>query len=238
MKRHLSVLSLWVGMTFWGGLTVPALAAALELVLIRVKLPGAPNYYGDFGEFISGAGIDKVFLPALLILCLWLYISCRGANRLTLARLPVSEKTGALWQWVCYMGWFLVLWAVQLGVVLAAYGWFAGASDSRYIYTVTPIIAAYENPFFHWLMPLRDVWGCLLMALLLIGLSFCLAADSVKRRMGWGFPVSTILMGGVTAMCFGRNIDNENWFGVLLCAAVLIPRVVSFCKMRDTEVYG
>ena len=85
-------------------------------------------------------------------------------------------------------------------------------------------------------MPLRDVWGCLLMALLLIGLSFCLAADSVKRRMGWGFPVSTLLMGGVTAMCFGRSVDSEYWFGILLCAAVLVPRIVTFCKMRNTEV--
>ncbi len=236
MKKYVSVFGLWAAMTFWPCAAVWVFMTAAELIFAFVKLPsGAASFgYWRFSEFIGTLGPGKVYGIAMALMCLALYLPCRNASRLRLARLAVGERAAAAAQAACGLCWLLAMWAAQLGVfcvILLRYLALLGVKATA----LDMLVNAYQTPLFHWMLPLRDWQVCLIMALIELGLALNVAGDCLYARARGGFPVWSIVTGFAAAMCVGRRVDSEGWFGIALCALTVGVGVVRLWTYKETE---
>ena len=99
----------------------------------------------------------------------------------TLRRLPVAEeRVVCLWA-LAYLGFFVLFWAVELGVVL--FQW--RVVTRQLTYRPAPLAAeSYLNGFFHGLLPLEDWPRHIRNLLWLSALSLALAVFSRWQRRG------------------------------------------------------
>lgn len=223
----MSVLALWIRSTFWGTVGVMALMAAAELALVRWALGTFPEIYEWsglpmiwwFSEVMEKAHLPMVFtVGALALLCLWL--APGTGSRYTLGRLSVREEIAVLWQAVCYAGWLLILWAVQLGAVLAAFRWYVGYADPAQLSGQTMFLDAYDSQFFHWLLPLDDHVVAVAVVVLVVSLGFALAVDNYRQRRGSRAPVVSILMAAVLPVLYNTQDDAAAWYLMAVCTVL------------------
>ena len=114
----------------------------------------------------------------------------------TLGRLRVSELTAFLLWGLCYATAFVILWAVQAGILLGAGWYFTAHAAPSAASPQTVLLASWQVPFFHAVLPLDQWTGYVRMACLSLGLGTGCAAWSFWRRRtanGYAAPFLVIL---------------------------------------------
>lgn len=162
MKKHLSVLSLWLRLKLLPSLGLLAAMAALELLLFRRGMNSGETWLPTMDALLSRSGIQHIFFFTFVLL-LMLFSHSHSKARYTLARLRAREETGALWDALCNIGCLFLLWSVQLAAALVMNRWhlqLAAAVDPAAVGSQTVVLAFYRDSFLHFLLPLRhvDVW--------------------------------------------------------------------------------
>lgn len=198
MRKHLSV---W--MTAARGIAGPLalillVMAAAEGVLLWSAYPD----YEATGLYflLSDCPLVWPFRAALVLLAAacCLHGSGLGGSAVgnTLGRLRVSELTAFLLWGLCYATAFVILWAVQAGILLGAGWYFTAHAAPSAASPQTVLLASWQVPFFHAVLPLDQWTGYVRMACLSLGLGTGCAAWSFWRRRtanGYAAPFLVIL---------------------------------------------
>ena len=154
MKKHLSVAMVAVRSILAPlvGVLLALAAAEGAMLLLSLRIFG-----GQRLELVLGAaGAAFWYRAALLVLALLLRFRNQGLEN-TIDHLRISEWTATLWWGLCFTAAYVILWAVQVGLLLGG---------SAYVLSQTPELAAspqavflasWRYGFFHALLPL-DQW--------------------------------------------------------------------------------
>ncbi len=235
MKRKLSVPVLWVGMTFRGAVLILFVMLASELVLLGLQMPrvsaGEILLYSDM---VESAGVKYVYRAALALMFFRVFYACR-ASSLTVGRLSVSEVALALWNAAVILGWFAILYAVQILTVLIGYRLFLGAVDPAAVSGQSLMIACCESPTLHSLLPLMHRKLLAVNVLLYLALGFSMAVDVHSLRHGGRFPIVSGLLAANIELLVGQGIFGitlrGGWFHIVF--AVFAIAVQTFRLFRS-----
>lgn len=122
----------------------------------------------------------------------------------TLGRLRVSELTVFLLWGLCYAMAFVILWAVQAGILLGAGAYYTAQAAPSMVSAQTVLLTSWQVPFFHAVLPLDQWTGYVRMTLLSLGLGIGCAAWSFWRRRGAsGYAAPFLVILWVVTITFG-----------------------------------
>lgn len=236
MRKHLSV---W--MTAARGIAGPLalillVMAATEGVLLWSAYPD----YEATGLYflLSDCPLVWPFRAALVLLAAacCLHGSGLGGSAVgnTLGRLRVSELTAFLLWGLCYAMAFVILWAVQAGILLGAGWYFTTHAALSAASPQTVLLASWQVPFFHAVLPLDQWTGYVRMACLSLGLGTgCAAWSFWRRRTANGYAAPFLVILWVVTITF----DPTDFFmDLFLILAALVTAGVSIYLVWG-EVY-
>lgn len=236
MRKHLSV---W--MTAARGIAGPLalillVMAAAEGVLLWSAYPD----YEATGLYflLSDCPLVWPFRAALVLLAAacCLHGSGLGGSAVgnTLGRLRVSELTAFLLWGLCYAMAFVILWAVQAGILLGAGWYFTAHAAPSAASAQTVLIASWQVPFFHAVLPLDQWTGYVRMACLSLGLGTgCAAWSFWRRRTANGYAAPFLVILWVVTITFDPTDLSMDLFLIL---AALVTAGVSIYLVWG-EVY-
>lgn len=236
MRKHLSV---W--MTAARGIAGPLalillVMAAAEGVLLWSAYPD----YEATGLYflLSDCPLVWPFRAALVLLAAacCLHGSGLGGSAVgnTLGRLRISELTAFLLWGLCYATAFVILWAVQAGILLGAGWYFTAHAAPSAASAQTVLLASWQVPFFHAVLPLDQWTGYVRMACLSLGLGTgCAAWSFWRRRTANGYAAPFLVILWVVTITF----DPTDFFmDLFLILAALVTAGVSIYLVWG-EVY-
>lgn len=236
MRKHLSV---W--MTAARGIAGPLalillVMAAAEGVLLWSAYPD----YEATGLYflLSDCPLVWPFRAALVLLAAacCLHGSGLGGSAVgnTLGRLRVSELTAFLLWGLCYATAFVILWAVQAGILLGAGWYFTTHAAPSAASPQTVLLASWQVPFFHAVLPLDQWTGYVRMACLSLGLGTgCAAWSFWRRRIANGYAAPFLVILWVVTITFDPTDLSMDLFLIL---AALVTAGVSIYLVWG-EVY-
>lgn len=236
MRKHLSV---W--MTAARGIAGPLalillVMAAAEGVLLWSAYPD----YEATGLYflLSDCPLVWPFRAALVLLAAacCLHGSGLGGSAVgnTLGRLRVSELTAFLLWGLCYAMAFVILWAVQAGILLGAGWYFTAHAAPSAASAQTVLLASWQVPFFHAVLPLDQWTGYVRMACLSLGLGTgCAAWSFWRRRIANGYAAPFLVILWVVTITFDPTDLSMDLFLIL---AALVTAGVSIYLVWG-EVY-
>lgn len=236
MRKHLSV---W--MTAARGIAGPLalillVMAAAEGVLLWSAYP---DYEATSLYFLlSDCPLVWPFRAALVLLAAacCLHGSGLGGSAVgnTLGRLRVSELTAFLLWGLCYAMAFVILWAVQAGILLGAGWYFTAHAAPSAASAQTVLLASWQVPFFHAVLPLDQWTGYVRMACLSLGLGTgCAAWSFWRRRTANGYAAPFLVILWVVTITFDPTDLSMDLFLIL---AALVTAGVSIYLVWG-EVY-
>lgn len=236
MRKHLSV---W--MTAARGIAGPLalillVMAATEGILLWSAYPD----YEATGLYflLSDCPLVWPFRAALVLLAAacCLHGSGLGGSAVgnTLGRLRVSELTAFLLWGLCYAMAFVILWAVQAGILLGAGWYFTAHAAPSAASAQTVLLASWQVPFFHAVLPLDQWTGYVRMACLSLGLGTgCAAWSFWQRRTANGYAAPFLVILWVVTITFDPTDLSMDLFLIL---AALVTAGVSIYLVWG-EVY-
>lgn len=205
MRKHLSV---WMA-------AARGIAGPLALVLlVMAAAEGAllwmayqENHLLGLTSTLEACPAAWVYRAALLFLAAacCLHGSGLGGSAVgnTLGRLRVSELTVVFWWGLCYAMAFVILWAVQAGILLGAGWYFTAHAAPSAISAQTVLLASWQVPLFHAVLPLDQWSGYVRMALLPLGLGIgCAAWSFWRRREANGYAAPFLAIVWVVSLTF------------------------------------
>lgn len=228
MRKHLSVLALYVGNNFLRLLALMVAMGVLETVLFVLRW----NRWDFESQLIPAVEnlLRGVPLISALTLLALLFLLCYSDGETptaayTLRRLRISEEAGVLWKAIYNCLCLLLLWAVQTAVVMGLCAWYTRAIGPEYSTSQTVFLAFYRVPFLHNLLPLGRWTRYLRNIVLLLALGFCTAVRTYKVRrgsqFGWGIG---IFLWGLTYACFRDGISS----GFMDVAVIILALMAAF----------
>lgn len=152
----------------------------------------------------------------------------------TLGRLRISELTVVLWWGLCYAMAFVILWAAQAGILLGAGWYFTAHAAPSAVSAQTVLLASWQVPLFHAVLPLDQWTGYVRMAVLSLGLGISCADWSFwRRREGNGYAAPFLAILWVVTITFDpTNLSMD----IFLILAALATAAVSIYLVWE-EVY-
>ncbi len=195
MRKHMSVLSLWVGSTFLFALLVSAAAGAAQLALLALRLPEVTGgRILTFEFFYLGSHADILyFIGIVMVAAKCLRCGC-SARQSTLGRLSVGDGMVTVWHAISSAGCLAVFWGVETAVVILGYLMFRRAADPMVMSRQSLFLAVSAEGLLHWLMPIEDRYTRAGVAVMIAGLGLAVAVDAAKFRRGGRNLVSSFLL--------------------------------------------
>lgn len=242
MRKHLSILQLYIRATFLPFLALLAGMAAVETGLflfyfLRNGVSGE-NGFPCLELMLSGSKIVLVAgVAGLLITALLSLMGCSlGSETIyTLNRLSISENGAWCWQagynTVCY----LIFWAVQLLLVVGFSLIYCRYAPAEAVTHQTIFLASYRNEFFNGLLPLSEPTGFVRNGLLCLALGTGTTLFSFKNRRGKTAVSLPFLV--IWAGVFFRRIPGSVMrdLGFILLVLGLILYDLMVCLPRKEE---
>ena len=154
MKKHLSVAMVAarsiVGPLVGVLLALAAVEGAMLLLSLRV-------FGGQRLELVlGGAGAAFWYRVAFLALALLFRFRSQGLEN-AMAHLRISDWTATLWWGLCFTAAYVVLWAVQVGVLLGSSAYALSQMPELATSPQAVFLASWRYGFFHAMLPL-DQW--------------------------------------------------------------------------------
>lgn len=234
MKQYTSVMALAVRALLGKVLAVTAATAAIQLAIFRL-IPEQSSDLDFFYEIGWTAPLAALGLTAVLVLLALHGGPLSGVRTsYTLRRLPVSEQTVTILWAVVYLGFLLLFWAAEVGVVLLQQHWTALLYPTQ-VPAFQRFSDNYSAPFFHGLLPLYDWPRHLCNAIWLIALAWSAAAFSYHHRRG-RLPGGGILVLILGLLFFVVGETTSGTVVSLLFAFVMVLATLwSFFRLREEE---
>lgn len=213
MRRYTSILMLGAR-----GVVVPLIAvlllmSAAEAGLVFRGISGgwSPEWFWSESRVVWAYRAALVLLAAACCI----HVSGLGGSRVyyTMHRLCLSEWTVTVLLGLCYAAAFVVLWAVQAGILTAVTAYTAASAGAV---PQAVFLISWDDDFFHAMLPLDQWTGYVRQLLFALGMGMSCAVWSFWRRrssFGYAAPIAVI----AAAIFAGFGCRN---FMVDICLAV------------------
>lgn len=215
MKKHLSILLLYTRSSLFTVLALLAAMAAAQLAYYQAEIESIVARHTanttapiSLEDTLDSAPLLLIFALAFLLIIVVLAIpGCRLGSRTdyTVARLSLDERTLYAWQTAYNAAILLLLWATELGTVLACIQIYAEALPA-YVTPQSTFLAAYRSGLLHALLPLEDVFLWMRNLAVVAGLALATARVPICRRAG-KIPFAVFIM-AMTALFFPRPLGD------------------------------
>ncbi|MDO4482038.1 MAG: hypothetical protein Q4C14_04840 [Bacillota bacterium] len=242
MKKHLSIIMLMAGSTFYKLIFIFAAMAAAETALFYKTLKFAA---GVSSNYISISCIEMIihesritwifFLAVLLISLVLCRTGCEFKSRqgYTLKRLALSEKGVFLWQAVYSTLCYIILWGIQLILLLVFCKIYLDMPENASASHQTVFASFYRNKFMHNMLPLDDSIVYIRNIVLAFGLGFASAVFSYKQRRG-GFGAQIIVLAAASLLFFNKEMGSLDYCGLLIIISSLtIIQILNYVLRKE-----
>lgn len=210
MKKRMSVAALGLRMTAPAAVISILAASVLQLLkFYHLPRPVDGILFEAMLDAVSGpAGWYKyVMMYAMIAPFVW----AKERYDYTLSRLRIGEgETLAIWSAV-FSGYFLIHWAVQVGVAIWLYHVNA---QSNAVLPMDFFVASYRSQYFHTLIPHGEPWGYARNA------AMCLSYGTLTATIPWMLRHKRIWIGVVALVILGLYVPRDMampWDDILLC---------------------
>lgn len=177
MKKHLSVLMLFVRSSIYAVIATIILIAAVQTGLLLWTLQSGVNSLEDAMEsnYLWGALVGGTTLLVAILYRM-------SGSKYTMRRLRISERTVFLWQSLYHFCCFALLWMTEVCVMTALCQYYLAQPVASSASNQALFLAFYRNDFLHSVLPLEEIsrWICLFAEF--VALAFVTAAASVRQR--------------------------------------------------------
>lgn len=238
MKRHKSVLQLYVRSSFHWLIAVCVLLAGAEFFWFRHTFQKLLKQY-EAGEIfvllpervVEMAHLEYFFLAALALVTVILLLNGRNISskqEYTLYRLGIQQKYVFLWQAIYGSLSYLLLWAVQVAAAVGLCMYFVKTADSSMMTNQTLFLAFCRNEFLSFVLPVHNVLGGVAHISMYLALGWSVAYETYCHRRGKRSFWLWIVVGvGYAAVAGGATAS--------LFFFVLAIGVISFFTLKEGE---
>ena len=202
MRKHLSVLMLYVRSTLYRFLLLVLAMAAVQGVLFTLSLRRAEGLFG-LNTIMLQTRPGIVFAVCFLLLCALLCLTgCEFGSKSghTLCRLSISRQMTFLWQSICNAGIIFIFWAAQVCIALTL-------CSIYMIYYPQPqaaMLVFYSNSFLYNLLPLAEKVILVRNIALLCAIAVTSACFPISMRRGEK-PTAAIAVALICIVFFIRD---------------------------------
>lgn len=188
MKKYLSVFGLFAQSSIYKILGIISLMVLAETGLFAYAF--VPELSSEsvsrFEHYIGISHIDLCLAVAFILITV---VICLPGTEFgskvgyTLRRLSVSEKAVFFCQAIFNTISYLILWAVQVGILYAFSLWYTMKTPIEFVNNQSIFLAFYRSEFLHTILPLSEVMLWIRNILLFISLGFASAEfPYIQRR--------------------------------------------------------
>lgn len=232
MRKHLSVLALYIRATARWILPLLAVTAAAEGALLSRQITPDNGSYMDLFLYSEQCHMEWACLGFFLVLMTLLCLSGTSYGSrtdYTLQRLSIRPQTAFLWQSVCYCIWITAFWALQALLLVVCSNRFL-LTTAENVGPQTLLTHLYQWDFSANLLPLACVIRWIRNILLVMALGASAAYFSWQQRKGsFGFCVILSVL-----LCVFAFLQTANLFltmlgviGALLIMAYVVIHIVN-----------
>lgn len=234
MKKRISGAALALQLTFWPVMAVILIWSALQVwSFLRSECFWVVESYVNPMAFEDVLDNQRVFFYGkfsfLMILAMTL-VSPGNKASYTLRRLRISENELTISWAMVFSGYYLLSWAVQLGLCVGMFRYYAEVTNLE---AMDFFLACYRSRYLHLLMPLGEPWGYVRNIVICLGWGAMGALVSRYSRHR-GKPIMAIALVVMTlaflpAEMASRTLDR--W----LCGLSVIMIVIQCLMIREVE---
>ena len=188
MKKYLSVIGLFAQSSIYKILSIILLMILAETGLFAYAyIPAMSSEgIGRFEHYIDRSHIELCLAAAFIVITIVLCLQGTEFSSkvgYTLRRLSVSEKAVFFCQAIFNTISYLILWAVQVGILYAFSLWYTTKTPTEFVNNQSIFLSSYRSEFFHTILPLSEVMLWIRNILLFISLGFASAEfPYIQRR--------------------------------------------------------
>ncbi len=188
MKKYLSVFGLFAQSSIYKILGIILLMILAETGLFAYAyIPAMSSEgIGRFEHYIDRSHIELCLAAAFIVITIVLCLQGTEFSSkvgYTLRRLSVSEKAVFFCQAIFNTISYLILWAVQVGILYAFSLWYTTKTPTEFVNNQSIFLSSYRSEFFHTILPLSEVMLWIRNILLFISLGFASAEfPYIQRR--------------------------------------------------------
>ncbi len=242
MKRHKSVLQLFIRSSFLQVLAVCLVMSIAECILffrtwekLNVQYQARELRVLMLENVIEEAKLFYVFMVGIAVITMLLNRIGRnmgGRQEYTLYRLQIAPKQVFLWQALYNSYCYILFWAVQAVVAFLLCLYFVRTADSSMVTNQSLFLAFYRSDYLHAVLPLEHMarWICNLSWFIALGWS--VAYDVYVNRRGkhtiWMYAV---LIGGYACFMQGLEDSTPLWTFIFLYIVSLV--VMGFFTLKE-----
>lgn len=239
MRRHISVLMMYIRSSIYQVILLLALMVSAQFLLFWQSMKGYSTKFPLGPEKI----FDRTLLPwtlGLVVVCFTVQLVYVGCNQgvkqsYTLKRLSVSEKSVFIWQSICNIGCYLLLWMVQVVTAFVLCRWYLALAEPEFVSNQTVFLAFYRSKFLHGLLPLAESSAWVRNLFMVLGLGCASAYFPYLQRRG-KFSVSVLLLLVISIIWFPRNVGiAAGDFWVIFSSVAVIGWIVYKVFIKEGE---
>ena len=187
MKKYLSVFGLFAQSSIYKILGIILLMILAETGLFAYAyIPAMSSEgIGRFEHYIDRSHIELCLAAAFIVITIVLCLQGTEFSSkvgYTLRRLSVSEKAVFFCQAIFNTISYLILWAVQVGILYAFSLWYTTKTPTEFVNNQSIFLSSYRSEFFHTILPLSEVMLWIRNILLFISLGFASAESPYIQR--------------------------------------------------------
>ena len=232
MRKHLSVLMLFMRSTLYKFLLIVLSMAAAESVFFALAFRDAKFYFG-LDTILATSRLPIVCAVGFLLLCALMCLpGCEFGSKqgYTLSRLRISQRMVFLWQSVNNAGLLLLFWAAQVGIIFA----FCSINTKYYPQPQATMLVFYANDFLHSLLPLEETAHIVCNIIIFIALAATSACFSVNMRRGKK-PIAFFILVLILVRFFSRAISNVGTDLAISIAAIIFSAFAVYFVLEEPD---
>lgn len=239
MKRYISVFEMIIRSSFYKVLGILASLSVLELgtFYIAMQQPLA-SIQPNLEELVDQSHFMYMFAIAYLLITVVLVLSGTNIGSMqgyTLQRLRIKEKRVFLLQCIYNILCYVLLWATQVGVLLAASNYYMTHKTDAILTNQTVFLAFHRNDFMHSILPTQDTLNwVLLFAIIVCTGSF--AADFTRMQRRGKVAWILIIFVAIAFVSFPRGLEEEPIIliiGMIAYSAFICLRNIFYREEED-----
>ena len=246
MKKHMSVLGLFIRSSLFPTLSILLLMGAVEALFFHLELnqaltaytAGVGTGFPTLERMLDRSAVNVWFALAFLLTTVFLCLpgcAFRTQTGYTVARLSVSEAAVTFWQILCNVLMYLLLASAQTVIAYGLCQYYMSAAPAGFTSAQTVFLAFYRNEFLHALLPLADVSLWIRNGLLAAALGVAAASFPLKQRAK-KISVMIVSLAAFAIVFFEQGIGNFGQIAINICILLIaICELLGFALGRVRE---